>query len=123
MKKKMQELLDWCESKGIKVKITHSGELHDYAGMNPAIAKKMGYKNIKPNEIIIDATVPEDAQFKNLIHELIEKELMDDGDTYWQAHVKALKAEKWASEKAKKFVSRHKGRAPIKAVRINVSRK
>ena len=122
MKKHFEDLLAWCNSKGIKVRFTDSRVLKDYAGMNPAIAKKMGFKDIKENEILIDVELPEDAQFKNLIHELIEKELMDDGDSYWTAHNKALKAEAWAVKKAEKFVSKRKGKAPIKSVRINVSR-
>jgi hypothetical protein len=122
MKKNLQELLDWCKSKGITVKFSDSSELKDYAAMNPAAAKKLGYKDIKANEVIIDVTLPEDTQFKNLIHELVERELINDGDSYWTAHIKALKAEKWALQKAEKFVSRRKGKAPIKSVRINVSR-
>ena len=123
MKKSFADLLEWCKSKGIKVTFTDSRVLKDYAGMNPSIAKKMGFKNIKENEILIDVELPEDTQFKNLIHELIEKELMDDGDSYWTAHNKALKAEAWAVKKAEKFVSKRKGKAPIKSVRIQVSRK
>jgi len=122
VKKHFEDLLEWCKSKGIKVTFTDSRVLKDYAGMNPCIAKKMGFKNIKKNEILIDIEVPEDVQFKNLIHELIESELMQDGESYWSAHRKSLAAEKWAVEKVKKFVSKRKGKAPLKSVRINVSR-
>jgi hypothetical protein len=123
MTKHFEDLLAWCKSKGIKVTFTDSRRLKDYAGMNPAIAKKMGFTDIKKNEILIDVELPEDTQLKNLIHELIEKELMDDGDSYWVAHNKALKAEAWAIEKAKKFVAKRKGKAPLKSVRINVTRR
>jgi len=122
MKKSFADLLEWCKSKGIKVTFTDSRVLKDYAGMNPSIAKKMGFKNIKENEILIDVELPEDTQFKNLIHELIEKELMDDGDSYWTAHNKALKAEAWAVKKAEKFVSKRKGKAPIRSATIRISR-
>lgn len=123
MKKHFEDLLAWCKSKGIKVTFTDSRTLKDYAGMNPVIDKKMGFKKIDKNEILIDVELPEDVQFKNLIHELVEQELMRDGDTYWQAHTKALKAEAWAVKKAEKFVSKRKGKAPLKSVRIHVSRR
>lgn len=123
MKKHFSDLLSWCKSKGIKVTFTDSRSLKDFAAMNPAAAKKMGFTDIKKDEILIDVELPEDTQFKNLIHELIEKELMDDGDSYWTAHNKALKAEAWATKKAERFVSKRKGKAPLKSVRINVSRR
>jgi hypothetical protein len=122
MTNKMKELLTWRESKGIKVKFVTEKELADFAGMNPEAAKKFGYKGIKKDELLIDVTLPEDIQFKNLIHELVENELIADGDPYWEAHTKALKAEAWAAEKAEKFVSRRKGKAPIKRVCINIGR-
>lgn len=122
MTKHFEDLLAWCKSKGIKVIFATSKELLDYAGMNPSIAKKMGFKKIKKNEILIDVELPEDVQFRNLIHELVESELMQDGEPYWQAHKKALKAEAWTVKKAEKFVVRRKGKAPLKSVRINVSR-
>jgi hypothetical protein len=122
MTKHFEDLLAWCKSKGIKVTFATSKELLDYAGMNPAIAKKMGFKNIDKNEILIDVELPEDVQFRNLAHELIEQELMRDGDSYWEAHKKSLAAEQWAMDKVKKFVTKRKGKAPLKSVRINVSR-
>ena len=122
MKKPLKDLLAWCESKGIKVKFVGEKELADFAGMNPEAAKKFGYKGIKKDELLIDVTLPEDIQFKNLIHELVENELIADGDPYWSAHKKALVAEKWAAEKAEKFVSKRRGRAPLRRVCINVSR-
>jgi len=122
MKQPLKDLIAWCESKGIKVRFVGEETLHDYSGMHPVIAKKMGFKDIKKDEILIDITVPEDVQFKNLIHELIEQELMKDGDPYWEAHTKALKAEAWATEKAKQFVSKRKGKAPINRATITISR-
>jgi hypothetical protein len=123
MTKHFEDLLAWCKSKGIKVTFTTSKDLSDYAAMNSTIAKKLGFKKIQPNEILIDVEMPENTQFKNLIHELIEKELMDDGDSYWTAHNKALKAEAWALKKAQKFVLKRKGKSPLKSVRINVTRR
>jgi hypothetical protein len=123
MKKHFKDLLAWCKSKGIKVTFTDSSELSDFAAMNPAAAKKMGFKDIKKNEILIDVELPEDVQFRNLIHELIENELIQDGDSYWTAHKKSLAAEKWALKKAEKFVSKRKGKAPIHSATIRISRR
>ena len=116
MKKSFADLLAWCKSKGIKVTFTTSKRLSDYAAMQPTVAKKLGFKDIKDNEILIDVELPENTQFKNLIHELIEKELMDDGEPYWKAHKKALKAESWAVKKAQKFVNKRKGKAHLKVL-------
>jgi hypothetical protein len=122
LKKHFEDLLAWCKSKGIKVRFTTSKELSDFAAMNPAAAKKMGFKNIKKDEMLIDVELPEETQFHNLIHELIENELIEDGDSYWTAHKKSLAAEKWALKKAEKFVSKRKGKAPIKSATIRISR-
>lgn len=118
----MKDLLSWCSSKGIKVRFVGEKELADFAGMNPEAAKKFGYKDIKKDELLIDVTLPEDVQFKNLIHELVENEMIADGDPYWVAHKKALKAESWIVKKAKQFVLRRKDKAPIKRATISVSR-
>jgi hypothetical protein len=122
VKKHFEDLLEWCKSKGIKVTFTDSKRLSDYAAMQPTVAKKLGFKDIKENEILIDVELPENTQFKNLIHELIEKELMDDGEEYWSAHKKALKAEAWALKKAQKFVSKRKGKAPLHSATIRITR-
>ena len=122
MKKHFEDLLEWCKSKNIKVTFVDSSVLKDYAALNSTIAKKLGFKKIKDNEILIDKGMPEETQYKNLIHELVEQELLRDGEAYWPAHLKALKSERWSLKKAEKFVSRRKGKAPIKSVRINVSR-
>jgi len=122
VKKHFEDLLAWCKSKGIKVRFTTSKELSDFAAMNPGAAKKMGFKNIKKDEMLIDVELPEDVQFRNLIHELIENELIADGDSYWVAHKKSLAAEAWAVKKAEKFVSKRKGKAPIRSATIRISR-
>jgi len=122
MKKHFEDLLAWCKSKGIKVTFTTSKRLLDYAGMNPAIAKKMGFKDIDKNEVLIDVELPEGTQFKNLVHELIEQELMRDGDSYWEAHKRSLAAEQWTLAKVKRFVSKRKGKAPLKSATIRISR-
>jgi len=122
MKKHFEDLLAWCKSKGIKVTFTDSKTLHDYAALNPPIAKKLGFKNIKKNEILIDKGMPEETQYKNLIHELVEQELLRDGEAYWPAHLKSLSAEQWPLKKAQKFVNKRKGKAPIRSATIRISR-
>ena len=122
MKKHFEDLLEWCKSKGIKVTFTDSKTLHDYAALNSPIAKKLGFKNIKKNEILIDKGMPEETQYKNLIHELVESELLQDGEAYWPAHLKALKSEKWSLKKAQKFIVKRKGKAPIHSATIRISR-
>lgn len=92
--KEFEKLLEYCEENGIVVRFVDSRTLKDYAGENPAAAKVMGFHNIKSNEIEIDRTMPEETQCRNLKHELVELRLMNGGMEYWQAHVKALEAEK-----------------------------
>lgn len=91
-------LVALADEHGLKVKLLRTSEertrLHDYAGMNPAAAKAMGYE-MESNEIYIDATLPMKTQAKNLFHELNEYGLMTvKNRKYWSAHVEALKEEK-----------------------------
>ena len=123
MKKHFEDLLTWCKTKDIKVTFVDSSVLKDYAALNSTIAKKLGFKKIKDNEILIDKGMPEETQYKNLIHELVEQEMLKDGEAYWPAHLKALKSERWSLEKAQKFIVKRKGKAPLKSVRIQVSRR
>jgi len=120
MKKHFEDLLAWCKSKGIKVTFVDSRRLHDYAGMNPDIAKVLGFKDIGKNEILLDREQDEDVQFHNLIHELVEKKQMDEGSPYWKSHCQALKAEKWPVRKAERFVLKKK--TPPKSATIRVTR-
>jgi 3-mercaptopyruvate sulfurtransferase SseA len=91
--KEFEKLLKYCEDNGLIVSFVDSRSLRDYSGMNPDAAKTMGFHHIKPNEIEIDRTMPEETQCRNLKHELIEKRLMDGGMEYWQAHSEALDKE------------------------------
>ena len=123
MKKHFEDLLAWCKTKNIKVTFVNSSVLKDYAALNSTIAKKLGFKKIKDNEILIDKGMPEETQYKNLIHELVEQELLRDGEAYWPSHLKALRSERWSLKKAQKFIVKRKGKAPLKSVRIQVSRR
>jgi hypothetical protein len=122
MKKNFEDLLAWCKSKGIKVTFVDSSVLKDYAALNSTIAKKLGFKKIKNNEILIDKTMLEETQYKNLIHELVESELLQDGEAYWPAHLKALKSERWSLKKAQRFILKRKGKAPLHSATIRITR-
>jgi hypothetical protein len=91
--KEFDKLLAYCKENDIIVTFVDSRRLRDYSGMNPDAAKVMEFHNIRPNEIEIDRTMPEETQCRNLKHELIEKRLMDEGMNYWQAHTYALAKE------------------------------
>ena len=123
MKKHFEDLLVWCKTKDIKVTFVDSSVLKDYAALNSTIAKKLGFKKIKDNEILIDKGMPEETQYKNLIHELVEQELLKDGEAYWPSHLKALRSERWSLKKAQKFIVKRKGKAPLKSVRIQTARR
>ena len=100
--KEFEKLLKYCEENSIVVTFVDSRRLHDYAAMNPDAAKAMEFHHIKPNEIEIDRTMPEETQCRNLKHELIELRLMNEGKGYWESHREALRGEKayiWAFEK------------------------
>ena len=98
MDKELKQLLKYCKDNDIKVVFTDSTILTDYAALNPEAAKVMGFPDIDNNprtkEILIDETLPEEAQTQNLKHELIEMRLMQNGMEYWDAHTIALAREK-----------------------------
>ena len=92
--KDLPELLAWCKAHGIKITAAKN-KLHDFAAMNPVVAKKMGYKGIKDNELHIDESQPPDKIFTTIVHEFDEtNDMKANKKPYWPAHVKALKREK-----------------------------
>lgn len=88
------ELVSMAAKKGIVVKDVPHETLKDYAAMNPAAAKVIGY-DMPNNEIQINAHWNTEIKdrYHNLHHELQEMGLMEKGDSYWQAHVDSLKGE------------------------------
>lgn len=91
---KYSQLRNYCKLRGIKVKEVPSHQLRDYAAMNFSAAKKIGYPLKKKNTILIDGTMKSDTKYRDLKHELAESNLMQKKHlNYWQAHLKALKAE------------------------------
>lgn len=78
----------------IRVAEVDSKELKDYAGMNRDAAKVLGF-HMKPGvDIELDKGVSPGKERRNLTHELTEMAEMEKGTQYWNAHLKALKAER-----------------------------
>ena len=86
-------LLAYCKNHGITVRLVGENELHDYAAMNEMAAKRIGFP-CKKNEILLDKNPDMARRVRNLRHELVERNLMMEGKTYWDAHVISLKREK-----------------------------
>jgi hypothetical protein len=88
------ELVKYCKTKGITVKLVGDSVLHDFAGMNKFAGDKFGFKpKLKHNEILIDKHLSNSVKFKTLKHELVERDLMSEGESYWSAHKTALECE------------------------------
>ena len=66
--------------------------LRDYAGMNASAAKAMGFDSypIKKDEILVDRRLSPEHRKRVIKHEIYEDEHMRKGDSYWDAHKKAL---------------------------------
>lgn len=88
-----QALLAYCKDHGLTVKFVDNHRLHDFAAMNPQAGKAMGFP-IKKNEILMDKNPDLARRVHNLKHELIERNLMLEGDSYWKAHCIALQRER-----------------------------
>jgi hypothetical protein len=77
---------------GIKVELKDSGILNDYAGMNSEAAKKFGFP-MPAMRVYIKRSDPIKTKYHTLNHECVEMGLIKQGDTYWEAHLKALREE------------------------------
>jgi hypothetical protein len=92
---KFSRLKKYCGLHRIKVQEVPSKRLSDYSAMNYSVAKIIGFPRIKPNEIIIEESNKSERKYRDLKHELVERNLMKKKHLhYWQAHLKATKAEK-----------------------------
>lgn len=95
----LNELLQWCNDHGINVRMVSEKRLKDFGAMNDEAADKLGVP-LKDKTIIISkerngVPISVDLLLRNLYHEIFERKLMEDKDmTYWEAHLKALEAEK-----------------------------
>lgn len=79
------KLKSWAESQGWTVKEVTKTILHDYAAMNPAAAKSMGF-SMPNNEMWLQSGMLDKDRYTDLSHELIEYRLMKSGMRYWPAH-------------------------------------
>jgi len=79
-----------------RIKFVPKNKLKDYAGMNYYAGKAMGYNDypINKNTIIIDASLPKKVRHETIKHEIVEAKLMRKGMSYFEAHKRALQAEK-----------------------------
>lgn len=70
-------------------------KMYGYDGMNKDAAKVMGYPwKYNKDAIVIDRNLHGHSRATTELHELVEKNYMDKGLSYWEAHKKATKAEK-----------------------------
>ena len=78
-----------------EVKTVPTKILHDYAAMNHEAGNILGFHPLpNKNEILIADDIHGKEKKKTIVHEVTEVLLMRKGLSYWEAHIKALKAEK-----------------------------
>jgi len=92
-KESYKSLVKVAHSKGLKVTGVKDRTTKDYVGMNDLAARKLGYK-IRKKTIYVDKNLNYKVKAHTLNHEIIERDRMSKGDSYWVAHKKALKLEK-----------------------------
>lgn len=91
--KKLHDLIEEANRRGLKVRYCTDKFSKDYIGMNPEAAKDMGWPSAK-NTIYIDRALSPEDKYHVLKHELIEYDRMKNhGDTYFRAHSLALEQE------------------------------
>jgi hypothetical protein len=82
----------------VKVKRVGKKVLKDYAGMNREAAKAFGFKPLPQEGEVFVSKELKGKEFRATVkHEIVEQGLMKNGSSYWPAHEKALKSEKYAS--------------------------
>jgi hypothetical protein len=68
--------------------LTYGGK--NYGGMNLKAANALGYHWPHGEHVVgVDKTMPEHLQHETMNHEIIEKEAMDKGMPYFEAHAHA----------------------------------
>ena len=78
---------------GYAVKEEPERKMLGYAGMNADAAKVFHWRHLGPKTVEVDRTMTPAQQDRTVKHEIIEKELMDHGKNYRQAHSIALSHE------------------------------
>jgi len=77
-----------------KVRTVSKSVLKDYAGMNRPAAEELGFKPLpRKNEILVREDLTGKSREETISHEVREAEDIKKGDTYWQAHSKAIERE------------------------------
>lgn len=92
-KQLLESLLEDLKAQGITVKFVSPKQLKDYAAMNYEAAKDFGYDkhhDINRKEFHVCNSLSYERKYKDLKHEIAEQEHMENGDSYWDAHVKSL---------------------------------
>lgn len=89
---KLKYLEQLAQKHGFKIVYVGKDKLKDYAGMNPYVAKDLGYP-IPDDEIHIAKDSDYETKCKDITHELNEIALMQNGMKYWPAHKDSLKKE------------------------------
>lgn len=92
-KERFDSLASQAKDADIKVRLVGDNVLKDYAAMNWMVARSIGFK-IPDREIWVSKSLDWDRRLKDLRHELYEADLMLDGYSYWDAHLRALEMEK-----------------------------
>jgi len=92
-KESYNRLVRKAHDQGLCVRQVKNKVTRDYVGMNSRAAKSLGFK-MPPRMIYIDRDLPLSTKVTTLNHELIEVNLMKQGDSYWTAHKKALRRER-----------------------------
>jgi hypothetical protein len=81
-----------AQTRGIDVKLVSEDVLKDYAGMNSAAARELGFEMPESTIYVLDSSEPE-VRAVTLRHELIEMPLVEEGSKYFEAHKVALERE------------------------------
>lgn len=93
-KRKINELLSILRKASIKVRFVSDKVLKDFGGQNDEASKKFGFRRLPDDTILIDKGMKLKDQYKVLLHECEEMVRMEKlGQSYWKAHLAALKAE------------------------------
>ena len=94
-RKRIDKLLVVYKGAGIKVHFVPRSKLADYGGMNDEAAKKLGFRRLPDDTILIDRKMKLKDQYEALLHEAEEMVRMEKlHKAYWPEHVEALRAEK-----------------------------
>lgn len=96
MNNEFRRLLKYCEDNDIKVVFVDSAVSQDYGELNSEAVKGFSGKenNAEVTGIVIDESLPEETQIRNLKHELIKRRLIEGGMEYQDAYTIACVREK-----------------------------